>query len=383
MTANAMSCLSSTTESTSRWSWRRRRPPWRRRLAAEAARLWAAPGLSSAIRPNMTPRQSPRPARRGLPRSRATVWHHLEDRRRPCNRTGRRQSAARIERLANCGHRWHRLHKCETGHICRRMRDCRDECGRWQREPGTGDPATPGCNHRGDTMSEKVIPDLKWVTDRKRSTLPLAETARHALDGGVNLVHIRENTADRTELDGPGQGVARVIGDRAAVVVNSDIVVAKNLGMGIHLPEALDVDIQAHTSHSSVDRCIRQRQARSSNTLTISSPGTFSKPATRPDGSPWDSTGSPASSRPPSCLFWRSEGLRRTEWPTYWRRVHMAWPSCQGSARWIDPGDSAARYRAALDSARMEQSGGHCDAGHGQWQVSRARTPMIDSGVSG
>lgn len=81
------------------------------------------------------------------------------------------------------------------------------------------------------------IPVLMWVTDRKRSALPLAEIARLVVPEGVNAIHVREKDLDERELRKLVYVLVEIAGEEAAVIVNSAAEVARDLGIGLHLPE--------------------------------------------------------------------------------------------------------------------------------------------------
>lgn len=78
---------------------------------------------------------------------------------------------------------------------------------------------------------------LMLVTDRERGHRPLLETVDAAVAGGVTVVQVREkdlSSRDRLTL---ALDVVRVCAGRAAVVINTDVAAAVELGIGLHLPD--------------------------------------------------------------------------------------------------------------------------------------------------
>lgn len=87
-------------------------------------------------------------------------------------------------------------------------------------------------------MSDQpLIPRLMLVTDRKRAELPLPELARQAVAGGVDAVQVREKDLSEAELLPLVQSVVDAVAGQAAVLVNGSLMVAQQLGIGLHLPE--------------------------------------------------------------------------------------------------------------------------------------------------
>jgi len=75
------------------------------------------------------------------------------------------------------------------------------------------------------------------VSDRHRSSLPLPELARRAVEGGVDAVQVREKGLPRAELGALTLAVRVAVGGRAALLINGDVALAAELGCGVHLPE--------------------------------------------------------------------------------------------------------------------------------------------------
>jgi thiamine-phosphate diphosphorylase len=85
------------------------------------------------------------------------------------------------------------------------------------------------------------LPEAKYglmlVTDRKRSRLPLPKLVGLAVEGGVNGVQVREKDLLLPDLFDLTCQIVEAVEGRAWVVVNGSLDVAKELGIGIHLPE--------------------------------------------------------------------------------------------------------------------------------------------------
>lgn len=76
------------------------------------------------------------------------------------------------------------------------------------------------------------------ITDRHRSRLPLLELVRFAVDGGVNAVQVREKDLVLDDLQSLAARIVEAVEGKAWVVVNGRLDVAKELGIGVHLPES-------------------------------------------------------------------------------------------------------------------------------------------------
>jgi thiamine biosynthesis protein ThiS len=81
-------------------------------------------------------------------------------------------------------------------------------------------------------------PVLMWVTDRNRADAPLPELAQTANGAGIDLIQVREPGLDRLPLELLVRAMTTVAGPEVNVIVNSDIGLARKLGVGVHLPEA-------------------------------------------------------------------------------------------------------------------------------------------------
>ena len=86
-------------------------------------------------------------------------------------------------------------------------------------------------------MTSRNVPRLMLVTDRVRAALPLPEVARCAIEGGVDIVQIREKDLPIDELRTHTEHVIAAVGDRSRVSINSALTIAADLGTGVHLPE--------------------------------------------------------------------------------------------------------------------------------------------------
>lgn len=81
-------------------------------------------------------------------------------------------------------------------------------------------------------------PALMWVTDRIRSDAPLPELAVAAAGSGIDLIQVREPGLDRLPLELLVRAMATLSGPSTRVLVNSNIDLARKLGVGVHLPES-------------------------------------------------------------------------------------------------------------------------------------------------
>jgi thiamine biosynthesis protein ThiS len=75
------------------------------------------------------------------------------------------------------------------------------------------------------------------VTNRMRTRLPLLDVVRLAILGGVDAIQIREKDLPDTELRRLAVEIMSV-SHGAAVMVNGSVEIARDLGIGVHLPES-------------------------------------------------------------------------------------------------------------------------------------------------
>ncbi len=80
-------------------------------------------------------------------------------------------------------------------------------------------------------------PVLMWVTDRIRSDAPLPDLAQAAAGAGIDLIQVREPALDQLALELLVRGIMLRSGPSTRVIVNSNITLARKLGVGVHLPE--------------------------------------------------------------------------------------------------------------------------------------------------
>jgi thiamine biosynthesis protein ThiS len=87
-------------------------------------------------------------------------------------------------------------------------------------------------------LADHRPPRFILVTDRHHSTLPVPRLAAVALAGGADLVQIREK--DLTDLAFRELTAATIVatGKSSMISVNGRPSIAKELGVGLHLPEA-------------------------------------------------------------------------------------------------------------------------------------------------
>jgi thiamine-phosphate pyrophosphorylase len=77
-----------------------------------------------------------------------------------------------------------------------------------------------------------------WVTDRIRSDAPLPELTVAAAGHGIDLIQVRESNLDLLPLELLVRAIVKTSGPETNVVVNSDIELARKLGVGVQLPES-------------------------------------------------------------------------------------------------------------------------------------------------
>jgi len=82
------------------------------------------------------------------------------------------------------------------------------------------------------------LPRLLLVTDRHRARLPLPELAARAIQGGVDVVQVREKDLSTSELLSLCSSVLDAIGDPSRLMVNGSPSVSTSLGIGLHVPES-------------------------------------------------------------------------------------------------------------------------------------------------
>ena len=80
-------------------------------------------------------------------------------------------------------------------------------------------------------------PVLMLVTDQRRTGDALLGIIDASVDAGVDIVQIREKDLPYTELRMLAQEIVSVVDGRARVTVNSDVDLAVELGIDLHLPE--------------------------------------------------------------------------------------------------------------------------------------------------
>ncbi len=107
---------------------------------------------------------------------------------------------------------------------------------------------------------------LMLVTDRRRSRLPIVEAVQAAVAGGANVIQIREKDLPLLERLRLASDIVEAVADLAAIVVNSDVAAAIELGVGVHLPERgpdLDATTRSRLRHGAlVGRSIHETDSR-------------------------------------------------------------------------------------------------------------------------
>ena len=89
-------------------------------------------------------------------------------------------------------------------------------------------------------MRHLANPTLCLVTDRSlcRDLDDLVDRVAAAVDGGVNMVHVREKDLDGKSLLQLAERMIQRVAGRAIVVVNDRVDVAMAAGADVHLGEA-------------------------------------------------------------------------------------------------------------------------------------------------
>ena len=88
-------------------------------------------------------------------------------------------------------------------------------------------------------MDDLLRPLLIAVTDRKRISMPMAEWAKGVLDGGADLIQLREKDLGEDELRPIAIQLLAVTDSPRRLQINGLPNLAIELGCGLHLPEAM------------------------------------------------------------------------------------------------------------------------------------------------
>jgi len=90
-------------------------------------------------------------------------------------------------------------------------------------------------------VDDPLRPLLIAVTDRQRLHVPLAEWATGIIDGGVDIVQLREKVLTEDELRPIAIALLTAIESPHKLQINGHPNLAMELGCGLHLPEATSV----------------------------------------------------------------------------------------------------------------------------------------------
>jgi thiamine-phosphate pyrophosphorylase len=86
---------------------------------------------------------------------------------------------------------------------------------------------------------ERYLPALMLVTDSSRlADRHIADVVRAAIDGGVNMVQVREQALSHEERLALSRQLRGVVVDRAMLFVNNDALAAALSASDLHLPES-------------------------------------------------------------------------------------------------------------------------------------------------
>jgi thiamine biosynthesis protein ThiS len=130
------------------------------------------------------------------------------------------------------------------------------------------------------------VPRLIYVTDRRTARRPLPEMAAAAIEGGVDVLQIREKDLEESALRRLVTSVLDAIGDPTKITLNGAPSIAAELGLGLHLPEAMPLPDHAirplsRSTHSLVGA---RRSANVDYLIAGHVFGTNSKPGLDPLG---------------------------------------------------------------------------------------------------
>jgi thiazole tautomerase (transcriptional regulator TenI) len=88
---------------------------------------------------------------------------------------------------------------------------------------------------------ELLPPYLVAVTNRQRLQMPMTEWAKCVLDGGADLIQLREKDLSLDELRSIAIELLAVLDSPSHLQINGLPELAVELGCGLHLPETMDV----------------------------------------------------------------------------------------------------------------------------------------------
>ena len=96
-----------------------------------------------------------------------------------------------------------------------------------------------------------TAPLLTLVTDRRRARMTLPELARRAIDGGVDMVQVREKDLGPVQLHALVTDIVDTVGP-AHVAVNDAPAIATSLGLHLHLSERAAADFPGRADGGTV-----------------------------------------------------------------------------------------------------------------------------------
>src|SRR4051812_45135885 len=88
-------------------------------------------------------------------------------------------------------------------------------------------------------VNDLLRPLLIAVTDRRRLPEPMPDWAKHVIDGGVDLIQLREKDLSEDELRLLAISVLTALESPDQLQINGHRQLAIELGCGLHLPEAM------------------------------------------------------------------------------------------------------------------------------------------------
>src|SRR3954469_24540811 len=88
-------------------------------------------------------------------------------------------------------------------------------------------------------VDDLLRPLLIAVTDRRRLPEPMPDWAKRVIDGGIDLIHLREKDLSEDELRPLAISVLTALESPDQLQINGHQQLAIELGCGLHLPEAM------------------------------------------------------------------------------------------------------------------------------------------------
>jgi thiamine-phosphate diphosphorylase len=94
-------------------------------------------------------------------------------------------------------------------------------------------------------LMRKAIPSLMLVVESERGALPFADLLAAAIEGGCDAIQVRDRAIPRTERRRRLAEAVEIAAGQVQVIVNGDLELAAEFGVGLHLPEGGIAAIEA------------------------------------------------------------------------------------------------------------------------------------------